>query len=142
MLGVRSRRQRQLCIRDRLNLDAGNDVATLQSGAYGNIDGGSDDDTLNTRASFDSNLVGGNNGLVDGVSYASVEEINMGGGADTATVNATVGKLNMGRGGDEATVSATVGELNMGRGEDTATLEEGAFGIINGGSESDTRNTR
>ena len=37
-------------------------------------------------------LVGGNNGVVDGVSYTSFE-INMGGGADKATVNQTVNQL-------------------------------------------------
>ena len=54
----------------------------------GKIDG-SDVDTLNTGSIIwvTKDLVGGNNGQVDGVSYTSFEEINMGGGADKATVN-------------------------------------------------------
>ena len=120
-----------------LNLDAGNDVATLQSGASGTIDGGSDVDTLNTRASYESNLVGGKNGVVDGVIYTSFEEINMGGGADKATVKEAVNQLNMGDGVDEATVSATVGQLNLDAGNDIATVRDGAVGLIDGGNGED-----
>ena len=108
---------------NQLNLEAGNDVAT-QSGASGKIDGGSDVDTLNTRASYGSNLVGGNNGEVDGVNYTSFEEINMGDGADKASVN------------------QTVNQLNLEAGHDIATLQSGASGKIDGGSDVDTLNTR
>ena len=109
---------------NQLNLEAGNDVATLQSGASGKIDGGSDVDTLNTQASFNSDLVGGNNGEVDGVNYTSFEEINMGDGADKASVN------------------QTVNQLNLEAGNDVATLQSGASGKIDGGSDVDTLNTR
>ena len=57
---------------NQLNLEAGNDFAV---GSIWQDDGGSDVDTLNTQASFNSDLVGSNNGEVDGVNYTSFEEI-------------------------------------------------------------------
>ena len=63
---------------NQLNLEAGNDVTNLQSGASGTINGGLGADEINTTlGEVNSDLVGGNNGVVDGVSYTSFEEINI-----------------------------------------------------------------